>query len=668
MYVKISLGQLFDLANLKRPEVFTELFDTEIQEFATDNNWIDYQAAGLKVLFAIEPKKTSLASFEKLVNEGVIVITHRPIIDSAGNPLKLIVLENYDQLRKMYLCLGKYIRAQFTCPTVAITGSVGKTTTTDFVEQIFKYEYNVFSTKGNLNSLEYIVREMGRKMSPEHNLHIQEIGGGVIESVSRVASIVNPDYFIITTILPHHMNLYRTFENIIADKTSLDEYAKDDAVGIVNIDNDAIREHNFKHKIVTCGIEHKEADYVAENIRQVADKLVVDIVHNGKTVTISASIPGKHNAYNMLLAYALAVEKGVKTETIIKAFSEYRSGFIRQNLTDISGRTMLIDCFNHSVDSIKAGLQFVQDSSVNEGNRKIAIIGGENALGEGHFRVNYNLGLSLGQYDTIDEFIFFGCPVGTEEKEVDRIGDAYAVYEGAKRSLRNKKISYCSSREEIAEWLHRETIPGDIILFKGIIHYPLWPAIDIAFGTALTLRSNTVIVSNRVKDKYASGVFYKYINEINLATVFGLNDTLRIPNTVSNIPVFRLGRVSFRGKTNIENIDFGMSLKNIGVRAFEGCTGIKTITVPVNVLHVDEHAFCNCTNLTEISFKGVEHIEAGAFEGCTSLKKVCLPENCYHLDENVFEGCSGFTIYSKSKYVQKWAEEHSCQFIYSDHF
>lgn len=659
MYVKITFGQLFDIAKIKRPDVFTEFFDSDIQEIATDNNWMNYSAEGLKVLFVFDYDRMSADAYEKLAKDGVVIISYKPVLASDGSAIKAVVLTDFIQLRTVWVALGKYIRSQFDIHTIAITGSVGKTTTTAFLEQIFKYEHNVFSTQGNRNNLEYIVREMGRNLSPLNTIHIQEIGGGVINSVSRVASVVRPDLFIITTILPHHMNRYKTFENVIADKTSLDIQAKKGAKGIINIDNDALREHVFKHEIITCGIEHKEADYVAENIRQIKDKLVVEVLHKGERVTISASIPGKHNAYNMLLAYAAANEYGISRQNILKGFSEYKSDLIRQNLTDISGRTMLIDCFNHSVDSIKAALSFANEADVEEENRKIAIIGGENALGPKNYTVNFELGTALNRYDNIDEFVFFGCPVGTDEKEIDRVGNAYAVYEGAKTVLDNKKLSYCSSRKEISQKLRKETKPGDFIVLKGIIHYPLWPAVDLAFASALTIRSNTMVVTEKLQTNKASGVFYKYIEGVNLLSSAVIGCSLFIPERIKGKPVVRLDLRDINGKTKIRNVFFPGSLTNIGVKAFEGCIGLREVFIPKNVIHIDEYAFSGCNNLKVLIASGVEHIEVNAFMNCKSLRKVYLPETCVHIDDSAFAGCGRLTLISESRYVEQWAKTHS---------
>lgn len=509
MNFNITLRKCFDIAGLPQPNSFTELLDEPIAEFAVNNNWLPIKARkeGLRVLVGFTFENTKRDNYLRLINEGVVVITYEPIYDENGNLVKMILLSSFYDVRKLWLSLGNYIRNLFPIPAIAVTGSLGKTTTCSLLELIFAKKYKIFSTKGNLNNTEYIVREMARYYDKTYTMHIQEIGGGVIGSVERVANMIKPDMFVITTILPHHMNYYLTFENVEKDKTSLDRCAKDGAIGVINIDNDALRSHEFVHRVVTCGIAHREADYVAENIRYEGNYLKLDIRHNGEIAQAEVRIPGKHNAYNILLAFAAAKEYGIETDTILCGLKEYKSGFIRQNLTNISGRTMLIDCFNHAVDSIKAALEFAQETSVPEGCRKIAVLGGENALGNESFSVNFELGLSLAEYDTIDEFVFFGCPDGTSFDAMDKVGNSMAVFEGAKRVLRGRKLSYCSSREQVADKLIHETRPGDLIVLKGIMHYPLWPAVDIAFGTALTMRSGTVIVTRKVANSNADGVF-----------------------------------------------------------------------------------------------------------------------------------------------------------------
>lgn len=668
MFFDFTLRKIFEIAEVSFPKEFNDILDLKIKEISTNSNWINSKEDGIRVLVAYNFENTTIDQYIKMANEGVVIITYKPIYDETKDTMKIILLSPED-MRKLWLSLGAYISNYFAVPTIAVTGSLGKTTVTYMLEKIFEEKFKVFSTAGNLNNSEFIVREMVRYFDDTYTMHLQEIGGGAINSVKRVGEMLAPDVFVITTILPHHMNRYKSIENVIKDKISLDASAKDNAFGVINIDNDALREHKYIHKIVTCGIEHKEADYVATNIRQDEELLKLDIINkkDGSTTSIDINIPGKHNAYNVLLAFATAKEYGIDEDVIVNGFKKYKSDLIRQNLTNISGRLFYIDCFNHSVDSMKAALSFLQEFETSDENKKIAILGGENALGDMSYEYNFQFGLSLEKYDSIDEFIFYGLPKGASKKEIDLIGDAHSVYEGAKRVLRHKKISYYSDLEELASKLLYETQKGDVILLKGIVHRPLWPAVDIAFGAGLTMRSGTMIVTHRVNDEYSAGIHYKHINGINLSKAPINDGVLKIPNVIEGKPVFRVGREAFRNNMDIKKIEFGKALVNIGVMAFKGCTNIKELYFPCNVLHIEDEAFFANSNLEYICMKGVEHISCNAFANCKSLKYVEVPSTCLYIAEDAFSGCDNVCFIIKENcYVEDYARRHAISILKYD--
>ncbi len=664
MYFDLTLRKMFQIAGLPEPDSFPELIDDPIDEISTKNLWKE-KTRGLRVCVGYIFENSSVGTYLKMIDEGVVVITYKQIYYSDGSPARMILLPKFNDVRHLWVSLGKWMREQLMLPLIAITGSVGKTTTTAFIERIFEQKYKIFATTNNANNSELIVREMLRNLNGTHTMHIQEIGGGAQKQVERVASALRPNYFVITTVLPHHMNNYKTIEKVIEDKTSLDTCADDNAFGVINIDNEHLRNHKFVHRTVTCGIQHQEADYVAKNIRQDGAWLKLDVYmrKSGEICPVQVKILGEHNAYNVLLSFALAKEYGFHEQIICDGLSNFRTDFIRQNYTEISGRFFYIDCFNHAVESIKAALKTTHNLEISPGNRKIAVLGGENALGGNAFSVNFKLGLSLCEYDTIDEFVFFGSPEGTSEAEIDRIGNAYAVYQGAKRVIRDKKISYCSSREELADKFVRETKPGDIILLKGIFHLPLWPVVDLAFGTALTMRSGVVPVTRAVMEANYRGVYYDYVNGVNLSRGGFSNGKLSIPDTIDEKPVYRTGRDNFRNHQEITSVDFGNAIVNIGTRSFMNCKNIKSIELPKSVLHIEEGAFRDCRGIKTVVMHGVEHISSKAFANCVALTKVYISKCCCYIENDAFDNCPKLTIISESEYVASWAAKNGVSIL-----
>ena len=628
---------------IKIPDCYKKVADDPI-EILTSASVRPEKCKGLTVFWIPIYNSQNVSKYSSYAEKGIVIISHVQLKDSLNRPYPMIKVKSKDDVRKAWELLGAYMKRVFDIPTISVTGSLGKTTTVLMMDSIFRQRHKVYNSgrKHNINVSELIVQKMLESYGPEYEYHIQEVGGGAPLVVERSASILDSDAFCIGNIMPHHLDRYKTIDGVLYDKISFDRVGSKNAFAVINIDDDILRNHTFKSRVVSCGIRHKEADYVAENIRQDSIWLKMDIVHNEERVSVSVNIPGIHNAYNVLLAYAMAKEWGLSNEEIQEGLLEYTSGPIRQNLREVAGRLMYIDCFNISADSIKSSLKCLDDLKPQNCGRRIAVIGGENALGDQAFSVNYATGQELGQYNA-DAFIFVGLPSNASEQELNYYGHGRAVYEGAIKVIHDRPVSFYDNFKDVADILANETKPGDIILFKGIFRLPFFSIIDRAFGTSITIY-NSNFKGEICTEKGYSAVYYKEINGSNITKYSKRVKTLHIPETISGFPVFRIERKVFAAEKQLETIGFGSSIKCIGSQCFMGCTGLKSLFIPENVLYLEEGAFESCNNLEEVFLRGVQHIEKRAFANCTNLKIVCFTDSCQTIEADVFKGCSNVII------------------------
>lgn len=623
------------------PECFRDIADQPIARICSYRLAPD-PAKGLNVRFLPQSKPESYEQYVSEAENGVVIITHKELVDDNGHRLPAIVLPSIQDVQSVLLSVGRYLKTIFPMPTIAMTGSVGKTTTTLFLESIFTQRNRVFVSGRNLNISEAIIERMVESYGPNYDFHIQETGGGGPGVVTNSAKFLTPDAFAVLNIYPHHLDKYKTVEGIRTDKTSLDRFANANAFGVINIDDDLLRTYPFKNRVVTCGIQHREADYVAENIRQDGIYLCMDIVYRQTRVPIRINIPGSHNAYNAVVAFAMAKEWGLTDEEIQDGFLSYKSVGIRQNLCEIAGRTMYIDCFNISVDSIRSCMAALDTLEPKPGCRRIAVLGGENALGDNSFPVNYEVGLEMAKYKA-DEFIFIGLPKTESAERINRHGDGRSVFEGARRVVRDRPVSFIDDLDLLADKLMRETKPGDVILFKGIFRLPMFAAIDRAFGTSILLHE-PMFAKQLWRSKGYSIHYYKDINGSNIISCRDILPNITIPNTVIGKPVYRIGDEVFSKRREIKSVDFNLSVQNIGTKCFYGCTHITSLQIPANVIYVEEQAFAECTALEHVSFDGVLHIEKKAFYNCKKLKTVRFTDSCQTIEHHVFAHCPNLTI------------------------
>ena len=626
---------------IKIPQCFQQLADEPIAVICSYRLGPDL-SKGLNVRFLPQYNQKNYAQYVSEAEKGVVIVSHKELLDANGNRLPMILMPSLKAVQNALLKLGSYMKTVFPMPTICLTGSIGKTTTTLFMESLFKQRHQVFVSGRNYNISEAIIERMIEAFGSDYNYHIQETGGGGPGVVENSAKFLTPDAFAMLNLYPHHLVKYKTTEAILHDKASLDRFAKEGAFGVINIDDDMLRNYKFKSRIVTCGIQHKEADYVAENIRQDGIWLRMDIVHHGKCVPISINIPGAHNAYNAVIAFAMAKEWGLTDEEIQAGFQSYRSRGVRQNLCEIAGRILYIDCFNTSVDSIKSCLQALDTIEPKEGGRRIAILGGENALGDQAFSANYEAGLEFAMYHA-DEFVFIGLSKDSPVEEWDLSGYSYAVYEGARRVIRDRPVSFFDRMDLVADKLVRETKPGDVILFKGHFKLPFWPMIDRAFGTSFT--ANEPLVQGELwRNRNFRSKYYAEAGGSNIFQCTNMDEHITIPNTIISKPVSRIGGKVFANRENLKRVDFGVSVQNIGAQSFMGCTALTNLHIPANVIYVEREAFANCTGLEEVRLEGVLHIEEKAFAGCSNLKTIRFTNSCQTIERNAFAGCSNVVI------------------------
>ena len=183
---------------------------------------------------------------------------------------------------------------------IAITGSVGKTTTTSLINAIMTNSYRTFTHHTLANSHGAILRNV-QQVDPSYEYWVQEVGGVQPGYVESSAKFLAPDIVVLTNIGESHLNLYHTKENIFYDKSSLERYAQPDGVVVINYDDDMLRKAAYTHRVVTCSKSDPRADYYAQNIRTELDGTHFTAVSKEGTLEIHLNLYGEHNVYNALL-------------------------------------------------------------------------------------------------------------------------------------------------------------------------------------------------------------------------------------------------------------------------------------------------------------------------------------------------------------------------------
>ncbi len=570
-------------------------------------------------------------------NGASLIIMGKESFEKAGLDESEFPVILIDKLNKR---VAKYIatlRDRQRGKVVMLTGSIGKTTTKDMCGVIAEKYFDAFVNKRNTNTPHQVVKHLFENSLHSYDIYVQECGAGYWGSVGFSAEMLRPDIFILTNIYGHHLQVYKTMENLFNDKAHADMVMPEDGVIITNYDDEMIRAHKFRHKVVSFAINYKDADYIATDIHQDLEFLKFNICEKatGDSIPVSVQILGEHNVYNILAAFIMGRQMGLSNEQLQNALGEYHTTGVRQNLSNVGGVHLNMDCYNVAEESLMSMLKAGEKMQLPEGSRKLALIGGENKLGKTIVERSVNFGRSISDIG-FDKILFCGREGGSCQK----YGDAENVMKGFKESS-EIPCELSMDVNSMTDFLRREVKPGDLVMVKGIYNLDMPIAVDRAFGTSYSYGLS--VYKEEMETIKENGYVLNLIPTLGCVEVVSapLNEgRLSIPDVAGGYEVFRIAPKMANRNSSVTEVEFGSKVMNIGEEAFAGCRNIQRLLIPGNVKVIEESAFAECTGLEEVIIEnGVTHIGAKAFAGCSSLKKVSIPETVGYTADDAFEGC-----------------------------
>lgn len=346
--------------------------------------------------------------------------------------------------------IGEYIRNRYTIPVIAVTGSVGKTTTREMISNALGRCVNVFHTEGNQNSQIGVPITLS-KMNEEAKVAVLELGMSEKGQMDTLSRMVKPDISVITVIGVAHIEYLKTKENIRTEKLAITNGMNEDGILFLNGDDEMLVDahKNLKVKTFYYGTS-SWCDYKALNIRVENNRTLYDYVHNDKRIEIELNVLGRHNVSNSLVAMAIADLMNYDLDEVKKSFSEF-TGQRQKIITSPGKYTIIDDTYNASPDSMKASIDVLCD--INTEGKRVAVLGDMFELGENARKYHIELGEYISS-KKIDELIV--------------IGDlSQNIMEAVKRTQSNIKCYTFNEKEEIALYIMAILKPEDVVLIKG---------------------------------------------------------------------------------------------------------------------------------------------------------------------------------------------------------
>lgn len=347
--------------------------------------------------------------------------------------------------------LARCYKKRYTIPYVAITGSVGKTTTKDMVAAVLGEKFKVLKTEGNFNN------EVGLpltllKLDSTHEICVLEMGMNHFGEIEYLSGIVEPDVALITNIGDAHIENLGSRENILKAKCEIFSHMNPDGYVILNGDDPHLQtlRNTLPFQTVFCGTG-EGLDYQAAEVMSDGEKGVRCHVKSPSSY-YPVSIPalGKHMLYPTLMAAAAAEHFGMTGEEIARGVLQFAPTKMRMNIIRRGeGITILNDAYNANPQSMRAAAEVLSKAG---GSYKIAVLGDMFELGALAPTLHASVGAYLGKAG-IDCLIAVG--------ELSR-----HIYKAAQEAM-VPVTHWCETKEEAKAILKQEVKPQATVLVKA---------------------------------------------------------------------------------------------------------------------------------------------------------------------------------------------------------
>ena len=357
-----------------------------------------------------------------------------------------------------YQQIASLHRKNLNLPVIAVTGSVGKTTTRELIRGILSPLGEIVSSRGNENNDVGVPKTLLRGTKKDAAF-VLEMGMRGLVQIERLSQVAEPDIAVITNVGQAHIGILGSRENIAKAKSEITSNLKSEGVVIIpfgdNLLEKALRE-KWSGRIIRVAIEGFSLDWLGCNddsfsIRNIEPDYISKIDMQNNLLSFEGSklklpIEGRHNAMNFLMALTVATELGLSIKNLDELNINMPMG--RNRLLDCGKFLVLDETYNASPESVIASLELL----VSKPGRHFAVLGTMLELGS-ESNVLHKKVLKRAVELGLAGIVFVSC--GEESNLVNNII----------KELPNHDV--VGTPQDAAMSLMSWLLPGDNILIKG---------------------------------------------------------------------------------------------------------------------------------------------------------------------------------------------------------
>ncbi len=349
------------------------------------------------------------------------------------------------------LALGRIAageRQRMGMKVVAVTGSVGKSTTKEMLAAVLDGDFIVSKTPANFNN------DLGMPMSllamPEDTeVAVLEMGMSHFGEISYLTNIGKPDAAVIINVGVMHMENLGSREGVLQAKLEILEGLDEDGKVFFCGDNDMLRACDPGRPVTYFGTDDTVCSVCGSHIREENGRLFFDVTAPDEAFSVQLPLEGRHYVCDALAAVAVGLSMGIAPVDIQRRLANFRNMEGRQEIFTARGCTIIKDCYNAGPESMAAALAVLGKRS----GKRIAVLGDMLELGSQTLPAHEQTGVLAAK--NADILLSYGPH------------SALMVASAASAGMAKEQAIAFDDRIAMAKTLKKLAVPGDTLLFKG---------------------------------------------------------------------------------------------------------------------------------------------------------------------------------------------------------
>lgn len=339
-------------------------------------------------------------------------------------------------------------------PTIAVTGSAGKTTTKSMIASILRQRWTIYESRNRKNSF-ISTEKNAKRLKNLHQAVVVEFGILYSGNIIKHCRFIKPNIGVITNIGTAHLgNFGGDVTRLAAAKSELIQHMDQSGIFLFNADDENSKHlliHSFPGTVIKVGI-NKVANYQAVKVEYTNKGMSFTVRIQGRNVPFFIPIFGVHNVYNALFAIAIGDLLGFSPREISRGLRLYKKPVMRLVTIKLKNNITLIDdTFSANVNAMKAAIDVL--TNVGKEGPKIAVLGNMKGLGV----ISKDAHMEIGKYAAM--------------KKVDvlyTIGDdARMIWQAAlEHGMLPENVIHFEHKRYLSQALEALS-PGTTILVKG---------------------------------------------------------------------------------------------------------------------------------------------------------------------------------------------------------